>query len=113
MKPAVDKYYRELEETLRTIAMDKGIQHWFETSDGVVVQLQIPDGRYHSYPQFSYVRTKREGERAGSLSQKAADALRQEKETRLRIEEDARKYAGSFTADLEVEEPVIVRQMTD
>lgn len=63
---------KKLEELLQEIGEGSSFQ---DPTDNTVFEVVVPDGRFISYPKISYNRTKREGERAGSLSVKKAKEL--------------------------------------
>lgn len=71
-KAEIIAYYDELESTLKAIAEESGLNSYFRDDDGIVYKITIPDGKFVSFKPYDYVRTKREGERAGTLSMKEA-----------------------------------------
>jgi hypothetical protein len=73
-KPEIEAYYEQLESTLDEVAKEIGINGYFRALDGIVYKITIPEGHFVSYKRLAFVRTKREGERAGSLSVKEAEA---------------------------------------
>lgn len=50
-------------------------EHFQDTADNVVFRVCVPKGRYVAFPTIGYDRTKRDGERQGSLSMKDAKEL--------------------------------------
>lgn len=64
---------KELDQLLEEVVNDKGIDFFFQDhSSGIVYKTVVPTGRYIEYHKYGYKRTKKEGERAGSLSMKEA-----------------------------------------
>lgn len=72
-KEDVEQYYAKLDETLAALKEAVGVGGYFQAEDGIVYKLVEPEGHFVKYRKLSYVRTKREGERAGTLSKKEAD----------------------------------------
>lgn len=72
LKEELKENGKKLEELLLELGEGTSFQ---DPTDKVVFEVVIPDGRFISYPKISYNRTKREGERAGSLSVKKAKEL--------------------------------------
>lgn len=72
-KSDIDLYYEKLDTALAAVKEKIGVGGYFEAADGTIFKLAEPEGHFVKYRKLSYVRTKREGERAGSLSRKEAD----------------------------------------
>lgn len=72
-KQEIDKYYEELEAAIKEVHGELGMDGMFQAEDGVVYQIVKPAGRFVEYRDIGFIRTKREGERAGSLSVKKAE----------------------------------------
>jgi hypothetical protein len=64
------KYHEELEQVMEKLEIGTFIQ---EPSTMVVHQIVRPAGRYVHFKTIDYIRTKKEGEQAGSLSMKKAE----------------------------------------
>lgn len=62
----------QIAELLNTIGVGSSFK---DPIDGVVFEIVIPKGRFVDHEHIGYERTKREGERAGSLSMKRAKEL--------------------------------------
>jgi hypothetical protein len=63
-------------EELNQILSEVGVGTSFQDpSDGTVFEIVIPKGGFVSYHHIGYDRTRREGERSGSLSLKRAKEL--------------------------------------
>lgn len=60
---------KEFDELMRQMPIGEMFQN---PKDAVVYQVIIPAGRYIEYKTIDYIRTRKEGERQGSLSIKAA-----------------------------------------
>lgn len=54
------------------VVAEAGVGAFFQDEQGVVYQTATPDGRFVYYERYTVNRTRREGEKAGSLSLKAA-----------------------------------------
>jgi hypothetical protein len=71
--------YKEFVEQLalatQELVKEIGIGAHFQDSEGVVYQTADCDGKFVYFDKFEVKRTRREGERAGSLSMKAAKEL--------------------------------------
>lgn len=74
-KDEVKRFFDELQAATEAVAQEVGIGGFFQDpNSGLVYQIVIPEGRFVHYEKIGYVRTKRDGERAGTLSVKAAEA---------------------------------------
>lgn len=62
----------QLEELANQIGVGSSFQ---DPEDKTVFEIVVPDGRYMYFDKIDYVRTRREGERSGSLSLKRAKEL--------------------------------------
>lgn len=67
-KPEIKAYYEELEKTLAEVAKEMPVNGYFKSDDGTVYKLVKPSGKYVSFSQYDFERTKREGETRGTLS---------------------------------------------
>lgn len=71
-KEEVKKYFDELAEATQALVKHVGVDGYFQDTDGVVYKIVVPEGKFVHFEKYSYVRTKREGEKRGSLSMKEA-----------------------------------------
>lgn len=62
----------QLEELANQIGVGSSFQ---DPTDKTVFEIVIPDGKYMYFDKIDYNRTRREGERSGSLSLKRAKEL--------------------------------------
>ena len=69
------KLFEDFDAALLAVKNEVGIGGHFQDSDGVVYKLIAPEGKWVKFDSVSYVRTKREGERQGTLSAVAAKEL--------------------------------------
>ena len=71
-KDEIKKYYEDFEKALTELIAEQGLNSFFQDERGTVYKLVECDGRFVKFDRVSYVRTKRPGEKAGSLSVKEA-----------------------------------------
>lgn len=71
-RPAIDKYYEDLEQTLKDVQAEIGTDGFFQSEDGTVYQIVKPNGTFVTFRELGFIRTKRSGEERGSLSVKKA-----------------------------------------
>lgn len=64
LKKEMEEINGKLEEALKGL----GIGHMFQAQDGTVFRVSKPTGTYISFREIDYDRTRREGEKSGSLS---------------------------------------------
>jgi len=62
----------ELKLVTEAVAKEVGINGFFQDEEGTVYKIVVPGGKWIPFEAISYVRTKREGEKTGSLSIKEA-----------------------------------------
>lgn len=62
----------ELEVLLTEIGLDSSFQ---DPTDNTVFEVVVPKGAFINYKTVDYLRTKREGEKRGSLSKARAEEL--------------------------------------
>ena len=74
-KDEVKKFYEEYKVTLEALVKEHGVGHAFQDEVGIVYQLAEPDGKWVNFDKYSLDRTRREGEKAGTLSMKKAQEL--------------------------------------
>ena len=73
-KDEIKKYFEELQMAISAVEAEIGINGMFQDEQGTVYKIVVPEGRYVAFDKLSYERTRRTGERAGSLSLKEAQA---------------------------------------
>jgi hypothetical protein len=72
-KEEVKRYFDELAEATEAVVKQIGVDAYFQDpADNTVFKMVIPEGRYVHFERFSYVRTKRQDEKRGTLSMKEA-----------------------------------------
>lgn len=67
-KEEVKRYFDELAEATQAVAKEIGIGGMFQDNEGTVYHIVIPEGRYVNFDKIGYERTRRAGEKQGSLS---------------------------------------------
>lgn len=68
-------FLEELKQVTEAVAEEIGVGGHFQDPEGTVYQVQEAAGRFIHYDKFEIKRTRREGERAGSLSLTSARDL--------------------------------------
>jgi len=71
-KPEIDKYYEDLDQAVKDVVAEIGVNSFFQSDDNAVFKMVRPVGTFVSYKEFNYNRTKRIGDTRGSLSVKEA-----------------------------------------
>jgi hypothetical protein len=75
-REALKERLKESKEELNALLTEAGVgTHFQDPSDGTVFEVIVPTGTFISFDTIGYNRTKREGERAGTLSMKKAKEL--------------------------------------
>lgn len=74
-KAEVKKFFDEYKEAVEEVVKEIGLGGHFQDPEGTVYVTAIPEGKFVSFDKFTIKRTRREGERAGDLSLKAAREL--------------------------------------
>jgi len=74
-KEEYKRFMEELKDVIDQLVDKMGIGGHFQDSDGTVYQIDVPDGKFVYFDKYEIKRTRREGERAGSLSIKKAKDL--------------------------------------
>ena len=64
LKKEMEENNAKLEEVLKGL----GLGYMFQAQDGTVFRVAKPTGTYISFREIDYDRTRREGEKSGSLS---------------------------------------------
>jgi hypothetical protein len=72
-KAEIKAYYEDLEQVLAVLG-SAGLDWYFQSEDGTVYKIVKPVGKFVSFADVDYLRTRREGEAKGSLSIKEAEA---------------------------------------
>ena len=73
-KESIKQYFDELAAATEAVIKEIGIGGFFQDpTDRVVYRMVEPEGKFVKFDRYGYERTKREGERAGTLSVKAAE----------------------------------------
>ena len=68
-KETIKLYFKELKEATEALAEELGVDGTFQDpEDGTVFQIVEPEGKFVTFEKVSYLRTKREGEKRGTLS---------------------------------------------
>jgi len=73
-KDEFKKWKEDLQTALSELVGEQGLNSYFQDERGTVYKLVECTGRFVHFDKFSYDRTKRPGERAGTLSVKEAEA---------------------------------------
>lgn len=68
-------YLEELKEVIEKLENEMGVGGHFQDSDGTVYQVAEHKGRFVHFDKYEIKRTRRQGERSGSLSLTAAKDL--------------------------------------
>ena len=71
-KDEIKQWYTDLQTALSELIGEQGLNSYFQDEQGTVYKLVECDGRFVHFDKFSYDRTKRPGERAGTLTVKEA-----------------------------------------
>lgn len=71
-KARINAFYEELDKVTAEVEKEIGIGGYFQAEDGIVYKIVKPAGRFVTFKDIDFVRTKREDERAGTLSVKEA-----------------------------------------
>ena len=71
-KEDVKKFFEELSLATEAVVQEIGLNKYFQDGDGIVYKTTVPDGKFVYFEKFSIDRTRRAGEKSGSLSLKEA-----------------------------------------
>lgn len=74
-KKEASQYWKELYDTISQLAEELGDGGHFQDDDGTVYMVRKRTGKFVQFEPYEYIRTKREGEKIGLLSQKLAEEL--------------------------------------
>jgi hypothetical protein len=69
------KILEDYKETVGLLVKEHGLNSSFQDADGIVYLVSPCEGRYVTFDKYEVKRTKREGERAGSLALTKAKEL--------------------------------------
>lgn len=73
-KDEIKKYFDELNEAVKAVAAEVGLNGYFQDPEGTVYKIVEPEGKFVHFEKISYVRTRRLEEKRGDLSIKEAEA---------------------------------------
>jgi len=73
-KQTVKKFFEDLKLAAAAVRDEVGMNGYFQDETGTVYKIVVPEGRYVEFDKIGYERTRRPGERQGSLSLKEAQA---------------------------------------
>ena len=71
-KAEYKQFLEDLKVATEAVIAECGVGAFFQDEQGIVYQTAVPEGRFVYYERYCVNRTRREGEKAGSLSMKAA-----------------------------------------
>jgi hypothetical protein len=72
-KDEVKRYFEELNEAIKAVAAEVGINGYFQDDEGTVYKIIEPEGKFVTFDKLSYIRTRRVHEKRGDLSLKEAE----------------------------------------
>jgi hypothetical protein len=71
-KDEYKKFIEDLQAVTAQVAAEIGVNGYFQDPEGTVYKVVEPDGKFVYFEKLSYNRTRRQGEKQGSLSMKEA-----------------------------------------
>jgi len=74
-KAEYKEFLKEYNEAIQDLKEEVGIGGHFQDIEGTVYQVHECEGKFISFDKLEVKRTRRDGERAGSLSLKKAEEL--------------------------------------
>ena len=74
-KAEYKEFIEQYNQTIAALVEEMGVNGHFQDAEGTVYQVADCDGKFVYFDKFEVKRTRREGERAGSLSLKKAKEL--------------------------------------
>jgi len=74
-KESYKKFLEELKEATQAVVNEVGIGGHFQDAEGTVYQVEESEGKFVYFDRFEIKRTRRNGEKAGSLSLTKAKEL--------------------------------------
>jgi hypothetical protein len=72
-KAEIKKFYEDMAEAVKAVAIEIGVDKYFQDEEGTVYKIVTPKGKYVHFEPLDYVRTKRADEKRGELSVKEAE----------------------------------------
>ena len=72
-KEVVKRFFDDLKAATEAVAKEVGVNGYFQDAEGTVYKIVIPEGKWVTFEQISYVRTRRNDEKRGDLSLKEAE----------------------------------------
>lgn len=72
-KEEVKQYFEKLQQAVRDVSAEVGINGYFQDEEGTVYKIVEPEGKFVHFEKISYTRTKRPNEKRGDLSMKEAE----------------------------------------
>jgi hypothetical protein len=67
-KAEIKKFNQDLQDAVKALVDEIGVGGHFQDEEGVVYQIVEPKGTFVSFEKYGYERTRRNDEKAGSLS---------------------------------------------
>jgi len=74
-KDSYKKFLEELKEATQAVVNEVGVGGHFQDADGTVYQVEESDGKFVYFDRFEIKRTRRSGEKSGTLSLTKAKEL--------------------------------------
>jgi hypothetical protein len=71
-KTEIKQFSEDYKAAVKDVVDEIGVGGYFQDSEGVVYMTNEPDGKFVYFEKYDILRTRREGEKAGSLSLTAA-----------------------------------------
>lgn len=71
-KAEIKKFFEEYEAAKEAVRQELGLDKYWQDEEGIVYKLTKPTGRFVQYEETALERTRRKGERAGTISLKEA-----------------------------------------
>lgn len=74
-RTAYKKFLEDYQQTVQDLVKEIGVGAHFQDDQGTVYQTAVAEGRYVHFDKFEVQRTRRAGEKSGSLALKTAKEL--------------------------------------
>jgi hypothetical protein len=74
-KDSYRKFLEELKEATQAVVNEVGVGGHFQDADGTVYQIEESEGKFVYFDRFEIKRTRRSGEKSGTLSLTKAKEL--------------------------------------
>jgi len=71
-KAEVKKFLEEYNAAAEAVVAEVGLMQYFQDEEGIVYKTGVPLGTFVFFPRVEILRTRRDGEKAGSMSLKEA-----------------------------------------